>query len=932
MESFKNTRFYNLLKNNRYVLLSSACATVIMLLVYFCFNVSPFGDMTILRMDLYHQYGPLFGELFERLKNFDSLLYSWKSGLGGNFLGNYFNYLSSPLTPIILLFGHRRIPQAIATLLILKAMFGAGSFTYYLKKTFNKHDCATAGFGLLYVFSGWFVAYYWNIMWVDALAVLPLVILGIQNIINKGKPWLYCISLAISLYANYYMGYMICIFSVLYFIVYYFSNYSITDCFVRKFKDENVKGIKVKINNSRFVRSGLRFAFFSVFGALLTAVSLVPLYFALKACSATSGSFPIEYKSYFTIFDFLANHLAGVDPTIRSSGDIVLPNVYCGMLTVMLIPLYLFNRKISIKEKAMHIGLLLVLLLSMNINYANYVWHGFHFPNDLPYRFSFMYSFVLLIMAFKAFKDIKEYSAKQFLAVGIAVMGFIVLTQKIESKNVTELAFWISIAFTGAYTVIITLFNNKNYSNAIVAILLLCTCGSEIAVANTNNYSMGQSHTNYLENYNDFENIYESVKKQDDSFYRVEQSDLLTRMDNSWYYYNGTSVFSSLANEKLSNAMRDLGLMGNYINSFTYHPQTAVFNAMFDIKYILDNDHSISNQLIYEDICGNDTYFAYKNKYVLPLAFGVNSDIKDWKTSSTKSPFVLQSDWFKSASGVDDVFNYIPIEYVSYSNVYEFYPGEIESGSLNVNKEHSEDAASFIIEIVVPEDENVYIYLKSRNVKSVKITGDFLEKTQNMDNNFNIIDLGFHNAGESIFVEADIPDDKGDETVQFYAAGLKMDNFVKGYEILNANSMTDIDFKETDVKGKINMNKDGVVFTSIPYDEGWTVLVDGKKTDYYAISDAFMAFDISRGEHTVEFKFMPKGLLIGAGISAFAILIFIIILIITKLSSKVSSIVTDNWWGYNNSEYEDELKRKQLQTDSGFRLIETTVFDDFEDV
>lgn len=931
MSKFKNTRIFNLLKNNRFVLLSGGCAAVIMMLVYFCFDVSPFGDMTILRMDLYHQYGPLFGELFERLKNFDSFLYSWKSGLGGNFLGNYFNYLSSPLSPIVLLFGHKKIPQAIAAMLTFKAMFGAGSFTYYLKKTFDKHDFATAGFGLLYVFSGWFVAYYWNIMWVDALALLPLVILGIQNIINKGKPWLYCISLAVALYANYYMGYMICIFSVLYFIVYYFSNYSFTDCFVKQYKDEKTKGIKIKLNNSRFFRSGLRFAFFSVFGALLTAISLVPLYFALKACSATSGTFPIDYKSYFTVFDFLANHLAGVDPTIRSSGDIVLPNVYCGMLTVMLVPLYLFNKKISIKEKAMHIGLLLVLLLSMNINYANYVWHGFHFPNDLPYRFSFMYSFVLLIMAFKAFNDIKSYSAKQFLAVGIAVMGFIVITQKIQSKNVTELAFWISIAFTGVYTLIITLFKNKNYSYTIVALLLLCTCGSEIAVANTNNYSMGQSHSNYLKNYNDFENINENIKKQDDTFYRLEQSDLLTRMDNSWYYYNGTSVFSSLANERLSNTMRDLGLMGNYINSFTYHPQTAVFNAMFDVKYILDNDNSISNPFIYEDVCGNDTYFAYRNKYVLPLAFGVNSEIKGWKTTSTTSPFVLQSEWFASASGVEDVFNYIPIDYVSYNNVHEFYPGEIESGSLNVNKEHSEDAASFIIEIVVPEDENVYIYLKSRNVKSVTITGDFLEKSQNMDNNFNIIDLGYRNAGESIFIEANIPEDKGDETVQFYAAGLNMNNFIKGYDILNNNALTEIDFKETDVKGKIKMNKDGVVFTSIPYDEGWTVYVDGNKTEYYAVSDAFLAFDLKKGEHSIEFKFMPKGLLIGISVSVISVFILIVIFILTEKNKKVSAAVLNNWWGFDNTAYEEELKRKQVQIDSGFRLIETTVFDDFDD-
>ena len=810
-------------------------------------------------------------------------------------------------------------------------MFGAGSFTYYIKKTFDKHDCATAGFGLLYVFSGWFVAYYWNIMWVDALALLPLVILGIQNIINKGKPWLYCISLAVSLYANYYMGYMICIFSVLYFIVYYFSNYSITDVFVKHYKDDKVKGIRLKLNNSRFLRSGLRFAFFSVFAAMLTAVSLVPLYFALNACSATSGSFPVDYKSYFTVFDFLANHLAGVDPTIRSSGDIVLPNVYCGMLTVMLVPLYLFNKKISIKEKAMHIGLLLVLLLSMNINYANYVWHGFHFPNDLPYRFSFMYSFVLLIMAFKAFNDIKDFSAKQFLSVGIAVMGFIVLTQKIESKNVTELAFWISIAFTGIYTVIITLFKNKNYSYTIVALLLLCTCGSEIAVANTNNYSMGQSHTNYLKNYKDFQNIYANVRKQDDSFYRLEQSDLLTRMDDSWYYYNGASVFSSLANEKLSNTMRDLGLMGNYINSFTYHPQTAVFNAMFDIKYILDNDHSINNSLLFDDICGNDTYFAYKNKYTLPIAFGANSEIKDWKTSSITSPFILQDDWFSSASGVEGVFNYIPIEYVSYTNVFEFYPGEIESGSLNVNKEHSEDAASFVIEIVVPEDENVYIYLKSRNAKSVKIYGDFLEKSQNMDNNFNIIDLGYHNAGESIFIEAEFPEDKGDETVQFYAAGLKMDSFVKGFEKLNENAMTDIDFKETNIKGKINMNKNGVCFTSIPYDEGWSVYVDGKKTDYYSISDAFIAFDLAKGEHSIEFRFMPKGLIIGLTVSACSIAFFILIYLITKKNRKISGIVYKNWWGFDNSEYEKELEQKRIQTDSGFRLIETTVFEDFEE-
>ena len=160
MKQIRTSRLGRPLYNNRYVLLSAGCAAFIMLLVYFCYDVWPFGGMTVLRMDLYHQYGPLFGELYERWTNLDSMLYSFKSGLGGNFLGNYYNYLSSPLSLIILVFGHRRIPQAIGALILIKASLASGTFTYYIKKTFDKHDFSSAGFGLLYAFSGWFVAYY----------------------------------------------------------------------------------------------------------------------------------------------------------------------------------------------------------------------------------------------------------------------------------------------------------------------------------------------------------------------------------------------------------------------------------------------------------------------------------------------------------------------------------------------------------------------------------------------------------------------------------------------------------------------------------------------------------------------------------------------------------------------------------------------------
>lgn len=403
----KESFFSRFFVGNAYCWLSMVCTIGIMLLVYYCYELYPFGEKTILRMDLYHQYGPLFAELYDRVTNLRSFFYSWQTGLGSPFMGNFFNYLSSPSMIFMLLMGHENMPEAIASMIVAKAALAAAAFTFYLKKSHNKHDFSSAAFGILYAMCGYFVAYYWNVMWIDTMVYFPLVILGIENIINRQSPKLYIPMLALTLLTNYYMGYMVCIFSVLYFLIYFFSNFeilSVAEGTPFELKDNGKKKIKVidRLKGNILLRSGFTFAFSSIGAACLVAFALLPVYFILKSCSATSGTFPTEYKSYFTIFDFLANHLASVNPTIRSSGTDVLPNVFCGMATLILVPLYLFTKSISIKEKAAHVFLLGLLYFSFNLNVLNYIWHGFHYPNDLPYRFSFMYCFILVKLAHKA--------------------------------------------------------------------------------------------------------------------------------------------------------------------------------------------------------------------------------------------------------------------------------------------------------------------------------------------------------------------------------------------------------------------------------------------------------------------------------------------------------------------------------------------------
>lgn len=885
MEKLKQKKQDSFFNRNKFVMLSGVCALAIMLLVFYCYDLIPFGDMTILRMDLYHQYGPLFAELYDRITSGGSLLYSWNSGLGSSFLGNFLNYLSSPLSLLVLVFGHENITEAISTLILLKATLSACSFTYYLKSSIGKNNAATAAFGVLYAFCGYFVAYYWNVMWMDAMYLFPLVILGIEKIIKKGKPGLYCIALMLTFLTNYYMAYMVCVFSVLYFLTYYFSNYPLSKTFTPIDLTQKTSVFK-KLRNSVFFCSGWKFAFYSVIAVGIVAVLMFPLIEVLSSSSATSGTAPTEYKKYFTVFDFLANHFAATEPTIRSSGSDVLPNVYCGIATLILVPLYLFCKKISAREKIAHVCLLGVLYFSFSINFLNFFWHGFHFPNDLPYRFSFMYSFVLLQMAYKTFINIRSIPATKILASGIGVIAFAILVEKITSKNIDDISLIITLAFAVGYTVILYLFKDKRFQTSVLAVLMLCASVSEIALSNTNKYSMNQSKTHYTEDYEAFRTLKAKLDEYDGTpFYRMELTHLRTRMDPSWYNYNGVSVFSSMAYEKVANIQKDIGMFGNYINSYTYNPQTPIYNAMFGLKYLVNNDSSDLNPEIYKELFGEDVFIAYENQYALPIAFACNENVLNWTSDCNDNPFLSQQEWFKQATGQEDsVFKKLSVNYVDYNNVSEFLEEDLETGVLSFTKTDDSASASFTLELTPTETQNVYVYIESSQVDSATISGNLFSKTVDTNDGY-IVDLGVCEANETIFVDIPIKSSSSSGIVEFYAYSLDLDAFKAGYEKLADGGLNITDFQDTQIVGTLTADEDEVVYTSIPYDTSWQVYVDGKRVysdDIVKLSDGLLAFRIGAGEHTVALRYVSAGLYVGSIVSVFTILLATLLVVLQR--------------------------------------------------
>lgn len=868
-KSVRFSKIYICFYHNRYIVFAGIFTAICLFVIFIGYSCFPLGDYTLMRMDLYHQYGPLFAELYDRVIDGKSLIYSWYSGGGSSFLGNYFNYLASPLTAIIFLFDRADISQAITTIIFVKCVLSAVTFTAYLKYSKKSSNYFTAMFGALYAFCAYFLAYYWNVMWLDGMILLPLIVLGIEKIIDERKFGLYIISLAVLLISSYYIGFMTCIFSVLYFFTYMIiSNRQETDL------TDYAKTAKEKLSfknlmKNKFFGSSVYFAAGSLLAAALSAFALIPVFIILTSSSATSGEFPQSFESYFDIFDFITSHLAGLETTIRSSGEDVLPNVYSGILTIILLPLFVINRDIKLKDKFAYIALLLFFLFSFDNNIMNYLWHAMHFPNDLPFRFSYMYSFILLVMAYISLSKIKSLNVKDLCYSSMMWLLFIVVAQKMSTEKMSESCIYLSIGLVIIWCGFLYYYITAKGNRQMLSLLTVVLVFLEIITANIGAFSISQTNSSYKENYADYTEAIDKIHENDDGFYREELAQLKTRMDPCYYGYNGMSAFSSMAYESYSNLQHSLGMFGNRINSYTYNSQTAVYNMMFNLKYLIDNSDTItpSSYLYdYSFTTENSGTDVYENKYFLPIAYCTSSDLQNWITEEG-DPFEIQSDYFQLATGYSGVFN--TVDYLS--TEFDSMNGDnvAENGTYWFYKNDEESYGKVDVRFTPSESGNLYIYVSSSEITSIDVESESINTiTQDISEEY-ILDVGYFEEGEEITLTLDCQNTETSDTyADIYIYTLDHEIFERGYNKLKECSLNITDYSETEINGTINVKEDSYLYTSIPFDEGWTIYIDGEESEIFAIgNDSLLTTAVKPGNHTVSLVYKPRGVNYGLAIS-----------------------------------------------------------------
>lgn len=840
-EKIKNTY-----ANYSNIIFTFSAALIIILIIFYIKDVNPFGKNSLLAVDFFHQYGPMLGEFYNRIVKGYNLVYSFSMGMGLPFFRNFFNYLSSPFNIILFLFKHDNLIMSYSFIIGLKAICSSLVMNYYLNKKFNKNNLYFSALSLLYGFSSYFIAYYWNIMWLDGMVFLPLIIYGIEKLISEDKPLLYIFSLSLMLFTNYFIGYMLCIFSVIYFIGYLIIY---------------LEKIELKL----IIKKVLCFIISSLIIGALTCWFLLPMYNTLNTISATGDQFPTSQYYSFTLINFILKHLSGINTTVFKSDIFIGPNISTGILSFALFILFIINPKIKTKIKLVYTSILLFLAFSFFSGLFDYIWHAFHVPNDLPFRYSFIYSFVFVLISVYSIVSIKYLKLRFISIVYIIIMLLISLIYFLDYNIVNNNVILLNLIALTVYFILYLIYLYVKKLKKFIPVVFLITIIIECIIVINYGWNINQDLNNFYDDYSDIQKIIKYTKKNDNEMHRIEKVNMLTLNDSSWYDYYGQTSFSSMEYKNLVYLQCALGIPGNKINSFYYKQTTPVYDLMYNIKYLIYTNDNFNN-LYYSNEYNN----LYKNNYTLGLMFGVSDNIKNWNISSN-NPFEIQNDYIKKTTNINNIFKNVEI----------------------YNKEIIEEEKFEILKYTIKTpNSNVYLYLDNKNIDFAIVNNRlyyFDKKYSNIDiSNVDITTIEHHK--EKYVINTDAYGEyytfyikyKAEVDDSFYLYTIDNELFYKSYNFLKNNKINITSFKENYIEASSNLYENMTVYTSIPYDNGWQVWVDNNQVKTFKIGNSLLSFNINGGEHQIILKYKIPYLKTGVIISITTLLFIISYLIYNK--------------------------------------------------
>ena len=825
------------------VFLSFIIPVILFTITMFLARIYPFGDHSLLIWDADGQYSAFLSWVRRILLGQDDFFYTFGKILGGSNAGLLAYYGASPLNLILILFPENRFVDAFHFLVLLKIGL-CGLTSYYSLNKMHSSGMSVTIFSTAYALMGYVACYFWNVMWLDGVILLPLIAIGIKELLEKNRPFLYLFSLAFALFSQYYIGYMLCIFSVLWFI------YLVAKNIISK-------------SAHLILQACVRFAFASILAGAIAALMLLPAFFSLQMEGENWLDILFSFNRRFPLNELATKFFTGaVNYDELKNG---LPNLYVGIPIIALFISYIVNHSIPRPQRILSAVLIAVFLLSFQVEFFYLLWHGMDRPNAMPARFSFLFSFIIIWLAYEACVELPKNNHKYLASrMGYSALACfagicLLLSSELPKYLAFETLLFDVICLLISFGLIVWLISSKRRLALMILFVfefvgLVGNCYSSI-------HRMGEVGDLNVPTYQSFSeerlsNIKE-IKEYDQSFYRIETNAWRSENDPLAYGYAGLSYYSSDFDPVFIDNIRKLGVYGTYYRTQYGSGIGPVLESLFGIKYILfDNSASLFHTSdLYEKMWNeSENVTIWRNPYALPLAFVASPT--QTEIVFEDNPFENQNMLIRDLAGTtDDIFHHID---VSFS-----IDGEIVTGVFS----QAPDLPAYLHADGSWFSFNDSVYEGRERFSGCVALPDVNTVTKNKLSAY----MGMYAREGGIHVST-----------------FDQNAFLKAFESLHQNACdVEIHSASRITVQTPSLAQNSQLVLSLPYDKGWHVKADGVRASVFKRS-GLLAIPLESGVQKLELVFRPQGWYEGLAISIGSLFIILGWIIFRKKCRKES--------------------------------------------
>lgn len=845
----------------KYYTLSILIPAVMILAIFLLFTITPFGNRTWLTIDLGQQYVDFFSYYQDTLLHHpEQFFYSFSKSIGGEMVSLWAYYLLSPFNLLFLLIPRSAIAMGVSLLIFLKLVSCTVSFAVLLDVKFKQRNWTTLLFALSYGFMSYLSANQFNVMWLDALIGLPLIILGVDALLQKRNPLYYVFPLSLTILSNYYTGYMICLFLGLYFpYAYLMAN----DSFSWK----------------SFVKQFGRFIFYSVLSVGLITVILLPTFYSLLGSKGTATTIAWSLKSEYNPLLMASKLFIGsFDFHEMQKGY---PNIFVGSLALFSFLCYFKEKKIARSQRLYALFITVIILISFNIEMFDKLWHAGQLPNWYSYRFSFLFSFWMVFLGYqlalkKTAVGIRETFVYFFLVL-VTGIGFILFPQDYLQGWQIALGFGLSMGIL--YSLILIGRGKASHQKFLISFVVIELLLNSIITLSRLGYVMNSEFSAYQSSLQNWSTV---LRPAENEFYRSEKTILRSKNDSLQVPTYGVSHFSSTFEKETERFFDALGVrQGNaYVN---YSNGTLLTDALLGIKntFIETTDATYNERWVRKDLEDFSTIASFDEGHIvtnpnaLSIAYPMKAILKSMKVP-TNHPITMQNQLANALSGTTspkNIFTKVPYE-TTFENISDS-PVVYQRVQLEDNTRYGTITLTF-----TPETEDP-IYLEM----SGTMGEEDLEMALNgepyafypVQSKPVLLSVAKNQKGHpqtlQIIVRAD-----GFEFSKLSLYSLNTTLLNERLEQTKAQELKLETFSATHFAGTMDVLEDSTVLTTIPYSTGWKVWVDGQEVETYKILDSLLGFTISKGTHRIEYRYTTPFLLEGSLVSIVSLLLLIFVL------------------------------------------------------